>query len=422
MSFLSDYAIYTGGNEAPKIFHFWSGLVALSSICSRRVGLKLGYFDIHPNLYVVLVGTPGTKKTTAMASSKDLIRDIGDIPFSAECITKQALCQDMAMNCVKTYTNADGEVVTYTPYSIFATELSHFLGMGTAKEMIDFLTTIFDERFYQAKTKNKGTDIIIGPYITMLACTTPDWIRGWMREDVITGGFSRRALFVHYTGARTRIPRPVVTKEMLAARDRCIAWGKKLQGVSGEFTMTPEAIEFYDNWYRSLEIPQDYLAGYYESKHVQMLKAAMLISLSDNTSLILDKPHLQIALAALDEIEDDMRKVFDGIGRNELNSIAAKVLEVIQASGGILGEKQLRLIMYREANAEELWKILQHLNETDKIKFLQETKGGVVKKLIALPHKALELAGRGAALPDQQSVQAAASAQSQSTKPVASSD
>jgi hypothetical protein len=398
MSFLRDYALYTSGNEAPKIFHFWSGMVALSAIVSRRVGFQLGYFDIHPNLYVVLVGTPGTKKTTAMSSSKDVIRDLKDIPFSAECITKQALCKEMAEQCVKTYLDSNNELVTYTPYSIFATELSHFLGMGTAKEMIDFLTTIYDERFYNAKTKNKGNDIIVGPYITMLACTTPDWIRGWMKEDVITGGFSRRALFVYYNGARQRIPDPVITPEMLAARARCIKWGEKLQSVHGMFRITDEALEFYREWYKALDIPQDFTAGYYESKHVQMLKSAMLIALSESVDLTLQLSHLQLALDQLALIETNMRKVFEGVGRNELNAIASKIIEIVEGSGGSIGEKQLNLLMYREANAEELAKVMQHLRSTDKLVLVEETIKNSTRRrrILALPEVAAKLAGASA--------------------------
>jgi hypothetical protein len=389
MSFLRDYAIYTSGNEAPKIFHFWSGMVALSAIISRRVGFRLGYFDIHPNLYVVLVGTPGTKKTTAMSTPKDLIRELGDIPFSAECITKQALCREMSQDCSKTYTNESGEVVPYTPYAIFATELSHFLGMGTAKEMVDFLTTIYDERFYQTKTKNKGNDLIVGPYITMLACTTPDWIRGWMKEDVITGGFSRRALFVYYNGPRERIPEPTITNEMQAAYQRCFEWGQKLLKVSGEFQMTPAAREYYCDWYRKLEIPQDFTAGYFESKHVQMLKSAMLIALSESTDLILDIPHIQLALEQLALVETNMRKVFEGVGRNEINAIASKILEILETCGGALPEKKLNLLMFREANADELGKAMHYLQSTDLVKVLSETTtAGTSRRIVALAAKA----------------------------------
>jgi hypothetical protein len=274
--------------------------------------------------------------------------------------------------------------------------------------MIDFLTTIYDERFYNAKTKNKGNDIIVGPYITMLACTTPDWIRGWMKEDVITGGFSRRALFVYYNGPRQRIPDPVITPEMVAARARCIKWGEKLQSIQGMFTITDEALEFYREWYKALDIPQDFTAGYYESKHVQMLKAAMLIALSESVDLKLEISHLQLALDQLALIETNMRKVFEGVGRNELNAIASKIIEIVEGSGGSIGEKQLNLLMYREANAEELAKVMQHLRSTDKLVLVEESIKNSTRKrrILALPEVAAKLAGTSVEpLPHPQSSQ-----------------
>jgi hypothetical protein len=349
-----------------------------------------------------------------MSIAKDIIRDIGNIPYSAECITKQAICKEMAEECVATYMDKKGEIITYTPYAIFATELSHFLGMGTAKEMIDFLTTIYDERFYTTKTKNKGNDIMVGPYITILGCTTPDWIRGWMREDVITGGFSRRALFVYYNGHRERIPVPEVTPDMLAARNRCVAWGKKLAQVHGYFEITPEAMEFYKDWYCKLVIPQDFTGGYYESKHVQMLKAAMLIALSESVDLVLKLEHIQLALAQLEFVEANMRKVFEGVGRNELNSIASKILETLEAVGGSMPEKQLNLMMYREANAEELAKVMFHLRNTERVLLLQETvkTTGQQRQIVALPHVAARLAS-----PDRQSSQGSSGPANQSETP-----
>jgi Protein of unknown function (DUF3987) len=310
MSFLTNYGIFTNDNEAPQIFHFWSAMSAMSAIVSRRVGLSFDYFNVYPNLYIVLVGAPGSRKTTAMNIAKEFVYTIGDIPFSAECQTKQSICQDMSLNYQKSYTDEKGEIIRYTPYTVFSTELSHFLGHASAKEMVDFLTTIWDAKFYDTKTKNKGNDIIMGPYLSMIACTTPDWIRGWMREDVITGGFSRRALFVYFTGKTKRIPSPKITPEMEKARDYCIAWGQKLKDVNGTFHLTPAALKFYEKWYVDLVIPQDITGGYYESKHIQMFKVAMLISLSENTELVLDVHHLELALAQLNLMEQNLVKVF----------------------------------------------------------------------------------------------------------------
>ena len=100
MSFLHNYNEFVKENEAHPTYHLFSGLVALSSIVSRRVWIAQGYFDVHPNLYVTLVGPPGNRKTTAMSVCKKLLREIGSdlVPMSAECQTKESVVKQMAEN------------------------------------------------------------------------------------------------------------------------------------------------------------------------------------------------------------------------------------------------------------------------------------------------------------------------------------
>ena len=370
MSFLSDYRIFTSGNEAHPSYHLWCGLVALSSIVSRRVWIEQGFFKIYPNLYVVLVGPPGNRKTTAMSICKTLLRELKEIPFSAECITKEALVRYMAEQ-TRAYTNPltpFDKPQTYSPLTICVTELSQFVGSSN-ESMIDFLTTIYDQDFYEYKTKNKGEDSIEGPYLTVLGCTTPSWITARLKDDVISGGFSRRAIFVYETGRANRIAFPEVTAEAKEAWTRVVERSTKMLGLGGEFKWTAEASCWYKNWYENLEIPTDLsVCGYYESKHIQLLKLAMLISLSESEELLLHVGALQFALAILDEMEKNLPKVFDGIGRNELNQLASQVLEIVQMKNGKIKEKELLSIMFRDANEIEIKQVIQHLLESEKVK------------------------------------------------------
>ncbi len=90
-NFLANYLTFTRGNEAHELYHLWSGLVALSSIVSYRIWVPMGYFQVRANLYVILDGPPGDRKTTAMQQCKNLLKEVGDIPFSADCQTKESL-------------------------------------------------------------------------------------------------------------------------------------------------------------------------------------------------------------------------------------------------------------------------------------------------------------------------------------------
>lgn len=384
MSFIPNYLEYAKGSEAHPTYHTFSALVALSSIISRRVWIDMGFFNVYPNLYVILVGPAGNRKTSAMSVAKGMIRELKkDVPFSAECVTKEKLIIDIRdqERVVPEMPKEFEKQKIYSPMTIMVTELSEFLGAGGVG-MINFLTTIYDQDFYDHRTKNKGDVLITGPFLNLLACTTPDWITTYLRTDVISGGFSRRAIFVLETGKSGRIPFPEVTPAMRQAWDVCMAYARTLLRVKGAFKWDPEARKFFEDWYRALDIPKDpMVTGYYETKHIQLLKVSMLLALSESTNLVLRLEHLKAGLALLGMVEENLARVFSGIGRNVLNASTQKVLDLLgiqpeqELKQGdtirkvrMMPEKQLRAVLWREVNGDEMNQVLQHLSDSDKIR------------------------------------------------------
>ena len=82
-----------------------------------------------------------------------------------------------------------------------------------------------------------------------------------------------------------------------------------------------------------------------------------------------------------------MHKVFEGMGRNELNAVAARMVETIIMAGGELSEKKVLSIMYREADTRELYGVMGHLVETGKLKRADEkdSQGNVIRRLLLTP-------------------------------------
>lgn len=387
MSFLRHYRDYVAQTEAHPTYHTYSALVALAAIIGRRVWVPMGDWDIFPNLYVILVGPSGNRKTSAMTPAKDLLRELG-LPFSAECVTKEKLVLDVkAAECsIKDMPEEYAAYRVYSPMTCMVTELSEFLGAG-GLGMINFLVTIYDQKYYDIRTKNKGDSMIVGPYVSVLACTTPDWITIYLRQDIISGGFSRRAIFVFESDKGTRIPRPMKTPQTIQAWRDLVVYAKTLSSVKGPFKWEPEATEFFDHWYMNLKTPTDPMtAGYYESKHVQLLKIAMLFALSESRDLVLTKRHLEHSLEMLALAETNMPRVFAGMGRNELNGVAGKIMECLRTTGEIelrvgdlthrikgMPEKQLRGMFFQQASNLEIDQILKHLTEVNKIEILVQT-------------------------------------------------
>lgn len=366
MSFLHSYLKYCEGNEAHPNYHIWSALVALSSIVGRRIWLEQGYYNVYPNLYVVLVGPPGNRKTTAMTIAKNLMREVGDIPFSAEAMSREGLIKSMSES-EQTFNYLD-KVVTFQPTTVCVTELKEFIGTSQAN-MINFLTTIWDQDFFDYKLRNKEDLVIRNPYVCILACETPEWITNRLRDDVISGGFSRRALFVYEYDRFQKIPFPEVTVERRDAWNEAIRQARALKRIVGPFTWEPECKDYYGQWYCGQEIARDAVVrGYYESKHILAIKVGLLIAVSEGaTDRVFRLNHLQGALRLLANVETKLSKVFQGLGRNEQNQIATKVIEILELNKGPMSEKQLWSMIFRDADLRQFNDTITYLVQTDKI-------------------------------------------------------
>jgi len=376
MSFLKDYITYNSGNECSRNYHIWSALVVIAATTGRRVSCRWGYFDIHPNLYVVLIGKQGFRKSTAKDIARDMFAEAcPEIPIGASVQSREDIVKFMASDqCLRMYTDEHGSPIEYRPITFFVNELKNFLSIDPGK-MIEFMTDIYDRKFFDASTIKHGLQKIINPCVNFLACETPVWIIEKLKSNIISGGFARRVIYVYETIRGPKITFPNITDEAKAARERCISHLQKLTSISGEFVWTDGARQFYDSWYQNIKSPEDeVMAGYYESKHVQLLKVAMCLALCEPVpKLLLTEDLLRLGLVFLDEIEINMPKLSVAAGRNELAIPQQRIMELLKENKGFMREKQLKILLGKDLTPMEQLSLLRHL--------ISET-GQLIKQII----------------------------------------
>lgn len=391
--FMSDYLLWTKGNEAPYLFHKWGALSALSALVGRRFWTRNGKLWYYPHLYTLFVAEAGARKSTAMDFSKDLINAVGGIRVASTMCSVQAITKEMADEKFIGRKRFHNKVLNleeeFNQYSIFATEFTSFIGTIAPEAMLDFLTGIFTEKAFDESFKGTGKGMFVGPYITLCGCLTPHTMKGVLKQALIAGGFARRTIFV-WGGRGAPVPRPEDTTEQQAAFSRCVAWGREITKHSGELAFDEVSWGHYSKWYianyNSLPDKRPIFQPYYSSKADLLFKCTVLLHLAlhgpENKTLdyslweYLDKEFFL-------PTEVHLERVFEGTGINPEADAAAQVCTMLESMGKPMFRKKVEGMFF--AHSMQIKDTLDHLISVGRLVERTLTIGGVGQRVIGTP-------------------------------------
>jgi hypothetical protein len=364
-NWLKGYGEFTEGSESPPIFHVWVGLSMLAGAMQRKLYMDAGYFQVHSNMYIVLVAPPGrSRKTTALMIGKRILKGVMDygqeINFSTQASSVAALVKQMSA-----IPNKDHQSLT-----AISLELGSLLGSKTT-EMVDFLVDIFDcNPDWDKQTVSRGMEKIEHPWLNLIAATTTQWMGDNMSSTIVEGGFVGRTIFV-FADSRKRIAFPELTEEQKRIRAALAHDLAHISKLKGQFTFAPEAREAFRHWYE--EIREDELnldprlAGYYERKHIYVLKLAMALRISQEDAFVIQEVDIETALEYLRMTEPGMHKAFSAVGKNIHSTELVRIREQIQRAPHGMTYKQILAANIHSAERETIDKLLASLEHMGEI-------------------------------------------------------
>jgi len=337
---------YCAFGEAPLKMYRWCAVSAISGAIRRKCWLDQVYFKWYCNEYIILVAPPGiVSKSTTVEIAMSLLRRVDGIRFGPDVITWQALVKSFA-GAGEKFTLPDGTELEMSPITIASSEFGNLMAPGD-REMVDLLVSLWDgkEGAFRKETKGSGNDEVINPWINMIACTTPAWISGNFPEYMIGGGFMSRCIFVYAEEKRNFVAYPgmaVAGVDIAKMEQDLILDLTEIAALSGEFGMTQEAVEWGTEWYarhfatKGNGLMEDSrFGGYVARKQTHLHKLAMIFSVSRSEDLVITVKDLQRADKELTELESDLPKVFDRVGKTQDSVQADRMLEMVRAKGCI---------------------------------------------------------------------------------------
>jgi len=352
-SFLDLYMEYTADQEAPASFHMWTAVTVLSAAMGRKCFFDKGYYHLYPNFFVVLVaGSAICRKSTAIRlgiiSPKEikLFADIPTTKIYQGSITPEQFTHELSNDKVPSEEDPTRSVCLNV--LIHSSELAVFLKKQSyAEPLINLLTDLFDcptEREY--KTKNKGIDHIVDPFVCILAGTTPDGIAHSIPPSALKEGFASRVIWVYEPTTDRENALPELTERQRKLSIRIKGMLEERSRLRGEFRLTPAARLAYKQWYSEYirsSPPDHYLEGMYARKHDQLLRLSMVFA-GNYLKYDIEESDVDAALSMLDNVETKASGSFTQIGATDTTNhiIRAKIL--LQRHGRIHHSELLKRI------------------------------------------------------------------------------
>lgn len=354
-NWLQAYVHHTRFSESPDSFHFWTGVATIAGALRRRVWIDQLHFQWTPNFYIVLVGPPGVAaKSTSIRAGLSLLEKVPGVAFGPSSTTWQALTEALqnAQDFVEIEGRPTAEVMSCL--TIGVSELGTFLRPDD-KEFVDTLVAMWDgqKEVWRRQTKTQGETVIHNPWINLIGCTTPAWLKDNFPDVLIGGGLTSRMVFVFADKKRQFVAYPsrLVTPATFKEEEEYLVHDLlQIAQLKGEFTISEAALEWGDEWYRahwmasrSSHLASEKFAGWWARKQTHLHKLAMVLSAAKRDDLRIEKEDLEEALTLVTDLETDMQHVFSSIGVSHSAKVSNEVLTFIR------NHKQIKL--------QDLWKL-----------------------------------------------------------------
>lgn len=280
-----------------------------------------------------------------------LLKKVPDIKFGPDVVTWQALVTGFAESTMSF--EYEGEFHAMSALTIESSEFGNLLNPAD-KEMVDLLVSLWDGKpgAFEKRTKGSGNDTIVNPWINLIACTTPAWIAGNFPEYMIGGGFTSRCIFV-YADAKAKYvayPGRHVPKDMADIATRLIEDLGHISMMSGEYLLTPEALDWGEKWYsahystKNIELDDDRFGGYLARKQTHIHKLAMILAAAESDRLVLTAEHLSLANTMVTDLEPDMKFVFSKIGKTEESLFVERLIWYVTSRGSCKYQDAYRFV------------------------------------------------------------------------------
>lgn len=374
---IDSYVELTNNSEPHELYRRWTAISIMASVLQRKCWLNwVGSMTFYPNMYIVLVGPPAARKSTALSQGLSFLNTL-QIPTTANKTTSEALIQAIEESSITSV--VDGGTNIHASLTSYSSELTSFIGYDN-KDLLTYLTDWFDcPSRWEYRTKGSGVNNIINVYFNLIGATTPALIRTALPMDTIGSGLASRIIFVYASNRGKKVARPFKTEREKQLENLLTQDLEQIFLMKGTFKPTAKFVDAYEHWYTEKsdteEINNDNKFEHYcARRQIHLLKLSMILSASRSNEMIIDEIDFIRAHNMLTYTESKMTSTFAGVGKSSFADVTQRLyLEL--AGKGILSRAEILRKYYHDVNSTELDVILSTLEEAKLIQKIVKGDG-----------------------------------------------
>lgn len=406
MNLIDAYIEYRSETEPPVIYHRWSMMTSIGALLGRRYYIPFGDGHIYPNIYCMLVGGVGTRKSTAIKGASRLLKSVGYNWFSARKTSKErflvdleGLTDDETGNTIiigdhdvitesNLFGNDRGIVQDVKEVLIAADEFNEF-SIGDKLDFYSLLGDLWDwddpndPYTYKIKGSKRGGVSIWQPTVSILGGNTPENFARAFPPEIIDQGFMSRLLIVHGqpSGRKYHMP-PVPNQEQTEA---LVAGLKQLY--TNDYGRVHMAVgtsvdkllsKIYRTW---IPIADHRYRNYGTRRYTQLLKLCLIHSAAMMKSDI-DEEVVIYSNTILAAAEINMPRALGEFGKNKDSDVVNGVLTMIRDRTKPIKESELWIAFKRDLTSRaQLSQIIANLAQADVIQYISP-QGWLSKEVI----------------------------------------
>ena len=387
---IHEYVSLSQHNESPDLFYLWALLGMTGQLTGRRTSIQFGNTKLYGNMYVMLIGDSGVRKSTAINEAIRLLHSVDSdvITLGNKVSSAQALMYNLAKPKQMIATKAKKaplELEDFLPDTplgadlptngyIAVGELADFFGGGVG-DYIGILGELWDiVGNYTYPTRHEGTLVIRDPHVGMIGGITPSTFNTMFPIEVSEQGFLSRLLVVTSEKPDKKFSIPeTASAEKLYSIEKQLTLIHDLGRDSAKVIKFSEEVyqaqdEIYKNWNMRLHAR---LQAYPNRRHTQLLKLIMNVA-ATRGSVYPTKDDVVFANTLLTYTELRMNRAFGQFGSDKLSPVANTVVDLIKKSKVPVTREALFKYVKNDIKLQDLRTVLDSLLKSDTIMLLPQ--------------------------------------------------